>query len=827
MKPIGVRAQPAPQLGKLALALRSTLRLSLLLAFVCGACLPSLAQSLLTPELEGKPVTRVQFRGNERSSSAYLREQVRLKVGVLFRWEILNDDVKRLYGMGLVEGDIEARAELRDGGVHVSFSVREREVVKGVVFRDLKAVSERELKEQSPGLRTEIGKPYEEYKAELDSQRILEKLRQEGKFFAELDLTLERLQGGGVRVVFSVREGPTVYVDRIRFEGLAGVDPDTIDEDDLRDQMALKEHVPVITTGYFDRRTLDLDLERVATFLRVFGYLDARAFVEELSFTEDRADVDIAIRVKPGERYRIRKAAVRGVTVFDTLELETDLKTLCDKPFDFAEVERKRNALRSRYTDRGHLFASVRLKTRYVADSPAVDLDFLVHEDERIRIDKVRIVGNDRTRDDVIRRELSIYPGDLFSGAELDASRLRLGRLGYFKDVRVSYEPAQASDEREMVMRVVEDDTGQLVFGGGLSSSSGFFGRIMYVQRNFDIADVPTSLDDIVNRYFFVGGGQTMVIQLEPGNEFSRYRARFVEPYLLPDHLPISLQLRTDFSFANSLLARSYAEDRIEGEVGLGYRIAREELIELAYRASVSNIYSVDTFAPADVIDVAGDNIVSSLELAYDVSRNAFDRYRLAYSGHALRFGAEVAGGYLGGGHDFWRLKTSANWQHTMFQWPRYSRHVFALHAEGGIMGPYGRSDNVPIFERFYAGGPRTVRGFEVRSVGPQADDEPVGGRARVVGRAEYSFPLLPSFDRSVAPEWRGDTIRGALFCDVGNVEERIRDFTFDDFRMAIGFGVRVKVPVFPTPVEFNFGFPVRMRAQDDVEIFSFSFGIN
>src|SRR5207247_2599968 len=150
-------------------------------------------------------------------------------------------------------------------------------------------------------------------------------------------------------------------------------------------------------------------------------------------------------------------------------------------------------------------------------------------------------------------------------------------------------------------------------------------------------------------------------------------------------------------------------------------------------------------------------------------------------------------------------LEANANWQTTLFRWPRESKHVIGFRANAGWMTEYGSSKDVPIFERFYAGGVHSVRGFKFQSVGPKADDEPIGGKFRVVGGVEYSFPIVPGFDETYAPQWRGDFLRGVLFCDVGDVEPEVRDFSMRNFRVAVGFGVRIKIPIFPAPVALDF----------------------
>jgi len=818
----------APPLSRLAALLACALALALGTAL--GAR-PALAQAkaqvlLGAADYEGKIVLEIVFEGAVRLSQSYLREQIRIKVGDVLTQEAINDDVKRLYGSGKVDWSVEARIVAMPGGVKIVFRVNELEEVMEVEYDGLGAVSAKDLAESPEGVRLRApkegtpGSTFEEYRAHLDTQLILRMVREKGKYFAEVDVERVELERG-VKVVFRVREGPTVRVDEIKFVG-----NESIEEDELRRYMKTQTtFFYFIRSGYFDRKALDDDVANLSRYYWGEGFLDVRMFVEDVTFNEDRSRAQVTLRVVEGARYKVRNLDVDGVTLFQPDEVLAALETKPDADFNGRKLAGDIEKIQKLYMDKGYIFNAVDFKRRIAEDRPAVDLLFTVREGVKVTLEKLRFEGNARTRDDVIRREASIFPGEPFSAEHMDDTKDRLGRRGYFKDLRVSFEPGTAPDKRDLIVRLDEADTGQIQFGGGISSSTGLFGRIVFMQRNFDITDVPTSIDDVLEGKFFVGGGQSLQLTAEPGQQRSRYSGTFVEPYFLADLIPLPIQLRTQFTYYSSVLNRSYEEERLEPVVGLGYRLTRDSLIEIAYRYSFIVISDVQSFAPPDVIDVAGRNQVSALTLSYAINRNRQDLSFVYYGGWGASAEVEVAGGALGGEYDFMRAEVSANAQHTLFNFPGESKHVIGARVNAGVMDEYSNSTSVPIFERFYAGGPRSVRGFEFRTVGPQSDDEPVGGTMRMLGTIEYSFPIIPGFDQTYAPEWRSDFLRAVLFCDAGNVEN-VRDFTFDDFRISIGFGFRIKVPLFPAPVALDFGFPMQLKKdQDDEEVFSFTVG--
>lgn len=806
----------------------SVLSVAILFALSPAALAQATGQDLLR-DAEGKSIREIRFVGARVSSESYLREQIRMKVGDLFSAQAYYDDVKRLYETGRVTGDIGGGPEPAPGGVRVVFQVEELLPVQEVVYEGLSTFNERELRESPQGMRIlpPIEKDgflrtttYQEYRARADEKTIVEMLREKGRFFAECESEALPVEGG-VKVIFHVREGPTVRVKEIIFVG-----NDHIEGDELRKFMKTQTTVLYfIRSGYFSREDLDEDMGRLQTYYRGEGYLDARAFVDDLRFNPERDRVVVQIRVVEGDRYKIRRVSIRGTTLFTPETIALSLESKPGAPFNGRAIEKDMNTTQKLYMDRGYILTRVHFQQVIAGEERAVDLVFTVEEGVKVTIEKIRLEGNVKTRDDVIRRDLTVFPGEPFSAEQMDESKGRLGRRGYYKDLRVSFEPGTAPDKRDLVVRVEEAETGQIMFGGGISTSTGVFGRIVYIQRNFDITDVPTSIDDIADGKFFVGGGQTFIIQLEPGAERSRYSVSFREPYLLPDVIPFPLQLRVNLAYYDSAIRRSYEEQRLEAQVGLGYRLTRDSLIEVAYRITQTTIFHITTDAPAEVIEVAGPNLVSAMSLSYRIDKNLIDSNYVAYGGWGADAEVEVAGGPFGGDFDFVRVEGNANWQTTLFKWPRESKHVLGFRGNIGWMSEYGRSADVPIFERFYAGGVHSVRGFKFQSVGPIADGEPIGGKFRMVGGVEYSFPIVPGFDETYAPQWRGDFLRGVLFCDVGDVEQDVEHFTLKDFRVAVGFGVRIKIPIFPAPVALDFGFPVRKISGDSPEVFSFSIG--
>ncbi|MEZ6186020.1 MAG: BamA/TamA family outer membrane protein [Planctomycetota bacterium] len=454
------------------------------------------------------------------------------------------------------------------------------------------------------------------------------------------------------------------------------------------------------------------------------------------------------------------------------------------------------------------MHAQVDVDLRYDDERQLVDVDLLVSEGPKVRIEEIKIRGNIDTRDDVIRRELSVYPGEYFDAEEWQASRSRLFRSRYFTDVDYSFEPGSEPGSEHLVVTVIENDKLRSIsFGGAVSTAAGFFGNFQLTMPNFDVFDPPESLQDVLSLQMFKGAGQFFQITYQPGRQRSALSLEFREPWLFD--YPIELGL------GGSLRDRAredWIESRRVGRISLGYRLTQDLIARVAYRIERVYVGDVELDAVPDAIRVAGTNYISAVRFSLSLNKTRVDRFFVAYGGFTSEVYYEVAGGALGGNHTFHRAGMEGTVYLEMLEFPRNYRWVLAL---GGEVG-WQRSldgDPIPIFERFFAGGPNSIRGFQFRTVVPQLRDKPLGGDFLALVNAEFSFPMFR------------DILRGVVFVDGGGVSEKIRAWRSDDFRLAAGFGFRIKVPVFPAPVALDFAWPILEQDQDDRQVFSFSVG--
>jgi outer membrane protein insertion porin family len=787
------------------------------LAVLALALLPGLARAQDWREFEGKPIAGISFHGLETVHADEARGMISEKPGDTFTSEALAEDLARLYrsghfgspGPGVAPVDVVVRQDPNGAGVIIDFTVHERGRVVRVVVEGAGDLDEDDLRAK---ITTKPGELLDGFKVERDVRAVKDLLLDQGYLMNEVrHREVEREGGEGVDVFFVVHPGPKVHVEKILFEGAHQLDPTDILGASGADAIETKEReiFGFKEKGVFKPEAFRRDLDRIARWYRSQGFLDAQVYLLEERFSLDGEALTLVIGVEEGERYHVRQVAVEGNTVIPEGRLLRELPVRAGRPFLGDDLVGAVQQIRHLYGQRAYIHTEVDVDRRYDPRRHLIDVVFRVTEGPKVRIDQVRIEGNDKTKEEVIRRELSFFPGEYFDADEVQASIQRLGRLRYFEDVRVDFEPGAERGREDVVLRVREAHTGSIVLGGGVSTAAGFFGNIALTQRNFDIFDLPTSFKDFFEGRAFTGAGQTFTVSLRPGKQRSSYSVEFVEPWLFG--YPIILGLEAS---ARDRQREDWVEERRGGRVTLGYRLAPDLIVRMSYRFERVRIAQIDVSAVPDVISVAGTNYVGSLRWSVGWDQNVFDREFVLYAGYAASVYYEYADKGLGSDFRFQRAGIQANWQTAFFQWPNLHKWVLQLRGDLGWQESLGGRQPVPIFERFFAGGPNSLRGFRFRTVSPQLNDKPLGGDWLAVGGAEVSFPLAL------------DILRGVVFVDAGGVVNKFSDFGRNDqLRVAAGIGVRLRVPVFPAPVALDFAWPLRKAPDDDPQVFSFSVG--
>ncbi len=744
-------------------------------------------------------ITDLQVNGLARVSRDQALEAIRLRPGDTFSARAVDEAIRRLAAMNsFLPTGINVRREPFQEGVRLIFDLKEQPIVSALRFEGARAFKEGKLLE-AVGLKAggfaDVGRARE-------STRNIEDLyRAQGYQFVEVSRQ-DNVDGprNTDEIVFTIKEGPQVALKGVRFEGNKA-----FDSKKLLGQMKMSESGGKI----FDESVFRDDLVRVRQFYRSQGYLDAEV-TGDYEYSPDKTQITAIVKITEGEPYRVGSIAIEGNETISSSELMGDLKLKSGGVFSGEDLDRDVQAIVKRYGARG--YSDVRVEVKQSFPEPGVvDVTFVVSESRQTKMGLIEIRGNSKTKDKVIRREFDVYPGDLFDQSKVDLALDRLRGLGYFSKVESTVRRGEYPDERDLVVEVDEGRTGHIGFGGGVSSDAGVMGLLELDLENFDISDWPKSWKDLWNGNSFVGGGQKLSIQLEPGTELNQGRIYFFEPRLFDTH----------YSFASDLYLwtrtrDSYDEARFGSRYTFGRQITERLLAKLSLRLEEVKISKLDSGAPADVLAVKGKSHIQSLTFALDYDHT--DSRMTPSKGYRLGGSFETA---VGDWH-YVKAQGAGTYYQTLYTRADGRKHVLALTGRAGAVKPFGSSDEVPTFDRFYAGDRNSLRGFAYRGVGPKQGDTFVGGEFMALGSVEYLFPVWQS-------DYRGkpyEMIRGVLFLDVGKVAYKLNDIGADKMRASAGFGVRLVIPALgKVPIALDVGFPISKEPGDKTQFFSFSLG--
>lgn len=751
-------------------------------------------------------ITDVRVTGLQRVSSEEVMKTIRLRRGDLFSFQAVDEDIRRLDKLGyFYPTGINVRREPYEGGLRLIFELKERPLISSLKFEGNRKFSDKKLRE-TVGLKQGA---FVDFAGQKESTWKIEEMYRE-KRYQFVEVTREDrtdVQQNTVAITYRIKEGPRVTVKAIRFDGNK-----VFNRGRLLKQMETRTRKWVFWRQPFDESVWKFDLVRLRQFYKQNGYLDA-VVSGDYQYSADKTDLTLVVKISEGVRYRIGDVTVRGQTITTGEHLRKQLKLRSGEEFSTVGYARDLDALRGFYTSRGYLDVSI--KPKEVFPEPGrIDLVYNITENQQCHLGLLDFRGNFKTKDKVLRREFALFPGDVFNASEVDKGANRLRRLRYFNTVESSIVPGETIAERNLIVEVEEGQTGNLLFGAGLSSNHGVIGQFQLSFENFDIADCPRSLDDLLRGNAFVGAGQKLFLQWMPGTELQQARIFFSDPYFFD----------TRYSFSTDLYLYQrdrddYDEDRIGVRLGLGRQVTERLSARLTFRLEGVDIDDVGTLAP-DVLGVAGNNDIRSLafNLTYDKTDDLWQPSR----GYRVSGTAEVAGDYLGSDWDFVKGVIDAAFYHKLLETRDGRKHVLAVRTRVGAVDAYGDDAMVPLFERFYAGGRNSVRGFDFRGLGPTQLGTEVGGEFTVIGNIEYLFPIWHTMVQGRPYE----VIRGVLFCDIGQVAYTLDDIGDTQWRTSAGVGLRLHLPgLGGVPIALDWGFPISKEDEDNEQIFSFNIG--
>lgn len=721
---------------------------------------------------EDMVVSDVQVQGNRRIETSSIRAAIPIQPGDLVTLADIDQAMQDIFALGRFT-DVTAEMTDIQGARILSFVVEELPLVRKVEFTGNDELKRKKL---LPLVVLRTPSLYQRAQVDESVTAIKQAYIEDGYHAAKIEPRLEIDADNEATLIFAIDEGKKVLIRDITFVGNR-----VLDKGDLLDHMETRERwfLSWLTgRGAYLKETMDLDIERIKVAYQDLGYQDVKVKPAQVSLVEDKY-LDILIEIEEGEQYRVGTLGVSGDLLQPEEKLIQGLPLQEGDVFSRKQLRDSILALTDLYADKGYAYANVVPLTQKREDRLTIDLNLEVEQGVQVHVERIKIHGNTKTRDKVIRRQIPQVEGKLYSASKIKEANRQVRNLGFFEEVNVTTKPGSAVDQTVLDVDVAEKPTGTFSVGAGYSSVDKLIAQGSVTQDNF------------------LGYGIRLSLSGSFGSTSTTYSLGVTDPYFLDSQWTLGGQL-----YKSEREFNDYDDFRTGGSIKAGHPVSRNSKVFLTYRYEQKEILNIDPFVTSPIIlDAEGKSTLSSITAEW--VRNSTDYFQDPSRGGITKLSLEYAG--LGGTDNF--LKSIAEHRHFF---PLFWDTVFSIHGEVGYVVETA-DDSVPLGEKFFLGGIRTLRGFEWREVGPREGEDFIGGEKMAYFNFEYLFPLAKDLG-----------LKGVLFYDTGNAWREEDDY-FTDMRHSVGAGIRWLSPM--GPLRFEWGYNLDPRDDEEQSVFEFTIG--
>lgn len=795
---------------------------------------------------EGQIVRDILIEPASESKADLILRLLRTKVGEPLERARIAQDEEALWTTLNYLTNIEV--EEVDGGVRVFYVVQSSQAFDQFEFKGLDHFKESDVRALlGIGPRKRMNQlTAEQYAANLEARYQLD-----GFAFARVRLESDEQTN---KLTFFVDEGTEVEVGEVFFRGNETFPGDNpwywfFGEVTLLDKAGIKSQPSGLFSGSpYSVEIVEDDLESLRFFYRSRGFRDANVELAGRRFFDDFSKVDLTFRIIEGPRYKIASVDLEQIPpsgqsepLYPKDQVLAEVKTKAGDFYSYDLILRDNVAIENFYGKRGHPPASRYGRNLENAFETLDPLELIDYEDHEIQLTfrlregtpkmlrDVKILGNQFTEDRVIRRRILVFPGEIIDIPKIQRSINSLDSLRYFLDPEdfsgVRFELAPVAGEPDVVdlaVEVSEGDTGQFVWGAGLSTGAGFQGRFQFIKRNFDITNLPSTwspfgvIGEVAGNEAFHGAGQELELVLAPGTEISLFQVRFSDPDIFRRHID-TIGLGVD-GFRNITFRDTYEADSLGVQVSLSRNFTEHTSVTVSFLQQTTDISDIDANAPTIVWNDEGKTEMRGPRI--DIRYSDLDFPLQPSTGFDLRAYYEVIGGPFGGQTNFFTTGVGMDYYIPLYRDSLDRNHVLYLRNRFDFGQAFRQDHDLYVNNRWVMGG-SNLRGFDQRKAGPTQFGEPLGGEARYLAGAEYRFPLVSN--RSEGGLREQEFLRGVVFTDFGLLGTRLNDSSFREPRLSLGFGLRIAVPLLGVPIALDLAWPMLKEDTDEQRQFFFS----
>ena len=753
--------------------------------FPCAAALVFSASALA----ESFQVSDVRIEGLQRISAGTVFTYLPVAPGDRFDMNNSAQAIDALYKANLFS---QVRLA-REGNVLV-VQVEEFPVIAEVKLKGNRDLKSEDLQKALAAAGISEGQAYNPQMLQQLVQELTEQSQARSKNAVKIDPQVRQLPRGRVAIDLNISEGRSSRIKNIDIVGNK-IYPDS-QLIGLFDTSTPRWNSWLTKSDQYDRDKLQADIDRLESFYQDRGFMDFKVTSTQVSLSPDRQWIYLTINVDEGKVYRVKGHQFKGDLIVPQSELESLVTFKSGDRYNRSEIRKTTDALRVRLGDEGYAQAQVNIVPDVDKLSGEVNLDILVTPGIKTYVRQIGFTGNNKTYDRVLRRELRQQEASLFSGSDVARSEERLRRLPQVESLEQEIRPVPGSpDQVDLEYKIKERSTSSIEGGIGYGQSSGALFNIKYNDNNF------------------LGTGNSLGINFGKSSSEESYGFDFTDPYFTADG--VSINYAFDYTKTNYRRERlsDWAADTMDATVTFGYPLTEYQNVYFGggYRNLKINTGKDVASEITDYLNQNGRRYNEGV-VTLSWSKDTQDSTYLPTTGSLNRISGEVT---LPGSSDTYYKLGYRN--RTYF--PLNSDKTLLLGLRGDISygGGYGKTEDLPFYRHYYAGGLNTLRGFEYGSLGPRYQNgDNSGGDFRTTGGLELMMP------------WKSDeksnNVRVGTFLDFGNVYNKVGDFDAGEFRYSTGLFLQWMSPI--GPLNLSYAVPLNKKKGDSTEAFQFSFGM-
>ncbi|MZH03933.1 MAG: outer membrane protein assembly factor BamA [Nitrospinae bacterium] len=733
-----------------------------------------------TPPLsaqEGDVIESLKIVGNKRIDESTILYYIQSKPGTVLSKNRIRKDIEQIFSLGQFK-DIQVDTQSTLKGLELQFIVEEIPSIGNVEILGNSQLETSDIREKI-GLRR--GATFKEHLVQEAKKEILKAYEEKGYFFAETRIETHMGPDNLVDVAIRIREGKKVKIDKIRFSGNKA-----FEDSKLAEQMETEAETWysfIDDSGVYQKDILKLDMFRIEGFYQDHGFLRIKVLEPRIDINKQARQIHITIPVEEGPQFRIKSIEIKGD---DTIPHNEIIKSLQTKKGDIYNVSQLREdiiTVTDLYSTKGFAYAEANPVTKIDDKTRRVELSIDIDKGKKVYVGKINMLGNIKTKDNVIRREFRLKEGEVFDGSKLKRSKQRINNLNYFEDVKVDTQRGENPELIDILTTVTEKPTGNFTVGAGFSSVENLIFTASIAQNNL------------------FGNGHRVNLTASLSSIRADFNLSLTEPRLFDSEISAGIDLfNTDQDFL------SFDSLSTGGGLRLGKNITEYETVTLGYRF---NNVEVTGVSQQDTTDFLKNETRTTSRITPTYIYDSRDNFLNPSQGWRHVITSDLAG--LGG------AKFTRSMYEIIYYRPLIGKLVFGSHGRINYAAGYD-GETLPAFERYFMGGPTTLRGFTIQDVGPKdRDGDPVGGSKGLLLNLELQYPFTKS-------------LRGFVFYDRGNVygtgpdlSVTSEDYDLAEMRHSIGAGFRFISPF--GPMGFAYGIKLDKQSGEEVGQFHFSAG--